>query len=63
MVYVEVEGEKTFDKVVPQVESALQQNGHTVSVLGVHGDVKKLLAGIGRRAPDLIFKSPRSYRR
>lgn len=34
---------------------ALRKLGHSVSTLGAHGDVKKLIAALGRRKPDLIF--------
>src|SRR5947209_3944899 len=33
----------------------LTHNRHTVSVLAVHGDVKRLMAGLARRKPDLVF--------
>src|SRR5262249_40600234 len=45
----------THDVVVGQVARALRQGGHSVSILGVHGDVKKLLRGLARRQPDLVF--------
>jgi D-alanine-D-alanine ligase len=55
LTYVEEEGGKKFDAVVPQVAAALRAKGHTVSTLGVHRDVKKLLAGLARREQDLVF--------
>ena len=33
----------------------LRRLGHRVSVLGVHGDVKRLIAGLSRRKPELVF--------
>ena len=40
---------------MPQVARTLRKLGHRVSVLGVHGDVKRLIAGLSRRKPDLVF--------
>ena len=51
----EDEGSKDYDPVVPQVARTLRRLGHRVSVLGVHGDVKRLIAGLSRRKPDLVF--------
>ena len=47
------EGER--DPVVSQVASALRRGKHTVSVFGTPPDVKKLMAGLARRKPDLVF--------
>ena len=55
LTYLEREGADEHDVVVDQVASALKANGHSPSVLGVHGDVSKLVAGIKRRKPDLVF--------
>src|SRR5262249_31621383 len=43
------------DVVVDQVARALRAGGHKASLLAVHGDLKKLLAGLSRRRPDLVF--------
>jgi D-alanine-D-alanine ligase len=51
----EDENSKEYDPVVPQVARTLRKLGHRVSVLGVHGDVKRLVAGLARRKPDLVF--------
>lgn len=51
----EDENNKEYDPVVPQVARTLRKLGHRVSVLGVHGDVKRLIAGLSRRRPDLVF--------
>jgi D-alanine-D-alanine ligase len=51
----EDENSKEYDPVVPQVARTLRKLGHRVSVLGVHGDVKRLIAGLARRKPDLVF--------
>jgi D-alanine-D-alanine ligase len=59
--YLDDEKDPTSDVVVPPVEEALKQNGHKVSLLGVHGDLGKLLAGLRRRKPDLIFNLMESF--
>jgi len=51
----EDESSKEYDPVVPQVARTLRKLGHRVSVLGVHGDVKRLIAGLSRRRPELVF--------
>jgi D-alanine-D-alanine ligase len=51
----ENENSKEYDPVVSQVARTLRRLGHRVSVLGVHGDVKRLIAGLSRRKPDLVF--------
>lgn len=55
LAYLEGESAKTHDVVVDQVTRALRAAGHRPSVLGVHGDVKKLINGLRRRKPDLVF--------
>jgi D-alanine-D-alanine ligase len=55
LTYLEREGDKTYDPVVSQVAEALRQGGHKVSVLGAHGDLRRLSAGLARRRPDLVF--------
>ena len=54
-----VEGENTpakeYDVVVSQVARALRKLGHRVSIMAVYNDVRKLLAGLSRRKPDLVF--------
>jgi D-alanine-D-alanine ligase len=51
----EDENSKEYDAVVPQVARALRSLGHRVSMLGVYGDVKRLITGLWRRKPDLVF--------
>jgi D-alanine-D-alanine ligase len=51
----EDENSKEYEAVVPQVARALRSLGHRVSILGVYGDVKRLVAGLSRRKPDLVF--------
>jgi D-alanine-D-alanine ligase len=55
LAYLDRENVRSFDLVVGQVAAALRQGGHQVSILGVHGDVRKLISGLHRRRPDLVF--------
>jgi D-alanine-D-alanine ligase len=55
LTHLEKEGDRQHDPVVGQVAKALHKGGHTPSILGVHGDVNKLLRGLRRRGPDLVF--------
>jgi D-alanine-D-alanine ligase len=56
LTYVEGKERSTeYDPVVMQVVRALRRQGHQVAVLGVHADVKRVLAGLQRRRPDLVF--------
>lgn len=55
LTYLEKEDSDKHDIVVDQVATALRAKDHQVSILGVHGDVKKLVSGLTRRKPDLIF--------
>src|SRR5690348_15325288 len=55
LTYLDKEGDRAHDVVVDQVTAALKETGHQVSILGIHGDVKKLVSGLTRRKPDLIF--------
>jgi D-alanine-D-alanine ligase len=51
----EDENSKDYEAVVPQVARTLRGLGHRVSVLGSHSDVKRIVAGLSRRKPDLVF--------
>jgi D-alanine-D-alanine ligase len=55
LVYVEEEGSKDCDASVDQIADALSQRGHSPSVLCVHGDINRLVGGLKRRRPELIF--------
>ncbi len=56
LTHLESENDRTHDVVVvDQVAAALRKVGHKPSILGVHGDLKKMIAGLGRRRPDLVF--------
>jgi len=46
---------KDLDEVIPQVARALRRLGHSVSVLPVYRDVKRLILGLQRRKPELVF--------
>jgi D-alanine-D-alanine ligase len=55
LTHVEKEGSDNYDAVIGQVDRALRRNGHRTSILAVHGDVKRLVTGLARRKPDLVF--------
>lgn len=55
LTYAEAEEDREVDIAVTQVAEALKELGHTASILSVHGDIKKLLAGLARRKPELVF--------
>jgi D-alanine-D-alanine ligase len=55
LTYLESEEAREHDAVADQVAGALKQAGHTPSILGVHGDLSKLIRGLKRRKPDLVF--------
>jgi D-alanine-D-alanine ligase len=44
-----------------QVSEALRENGHQVSTLAIHDDPSKLIAGLRRRQPDLVFNLVESF--
>lgn len=43
------------DVVVPQVQAALTERGHTVSVVTAHDDLEKLIQDLRASKPDVIF--------
>src|SRR5690349_805468 len=55
LTFLQDEDSASPDIVVDQVAAALRKNKHQVSILGVHGDVNKLIKGLARRKPDLVF--------
>src|SRR5688572_14877174 len=55
LAYLESEEETRGDVVVAQVAKALRANGHEVSKLLVHGKVGRLIGGLRRRKPELVF--------
>src|SRR4051794_32321319 len=61
LTYLEKEDAREHDVVVDQVVKALRRGGHKPSVLGVHGDLRKLIAGLRRRKPGLVFNLMESF--
>src|SRR5205823_13619471 len=61
LTYLEKEGGEVSDVAVEQVVEALRQGGHKVSLLGIHGDVRKLVSGLTRRKPELVFNLLESF--
>jgi hypothetical protein len=55
LAHAEPEADETFGAGVGQVASGLRKGGHRVSILGVHTEIGKLISGMKRRQPDLIF--------
>jgi D-alanine-D-alanine ligase len=49
------EDEKSYEPVVDQVAAALRDNGHKAEVFGVRADIGKLVDGLRRQKPDLVF--------
>ncbi|MBW3598953.1 MAG: ATP-grasp domain-containing protein [Planctomycetes bacterium] len=54
LVYLE-NGSEEHDSSVDEIADALREAGHKPSIFGVRGDLNKLIAGLRRRRPDLIF--------
>jgi D-alanine-D-alanine ligase len=54
LVYLESDTPE-YDKSIDQIAGALKATGHKPSVFGVRGDVTKLISGLRRRKPDLVF--------
>lgn len=59
--YLDKERGQIADCAVGQVADALRHGGHRVSVLGVHDDLRKLIAGLNRRQPELVFNLLRRF--
>ncbi|MFL5244727.1 MAG: ATP-grasp domain-containing protein [Gemmataceae bacterium] len=55
LTHVTSEGSKDYDFVVGQVARALRKGGHKATVFSGHKDLKKLITGLTRRKPDLVF--------
>ena len=62
LTYLDSEKDTELDPVVKQVARALRKQKHSVSIFGVHGDVKKLISGLSRRRPDLVFNLMEMWR-
>jgi D-alanine-D-alanine ligase len=54
LLYLEPDSSE-HDKSIDQIEQALQAAGHKTSIFGVRGDVGKMISGLRRRKPDLVF--------
>lgn len=55
LTWLESEQAREHDVVVDQVTRALEARGHRVAVVGVHGDVRRIVNGVQRTRPDLVF--------
>jgi hypothetical protein len=55
LAHAEPGDDETFCDGVGQVAAGLRKGGHRVSILGVHCEIGKLISGMKRRQPDLIF--------
>lgn len=55
LTHLESEASKAADVVVEQVASGLREHGHDVSILGVYRDIEKLVNGLTKPRPDLVF--------
>lgn len=60
LAYQEADDDKP-DIVVEQVAAALAEAGHAPSVMTIHDDVAKLVSGLNRRKPDLVFNLVESF--
>jgi D-alanine-D-alanine ligase len=63
LAHLEREGSSQRDEVIGQVAAALRRNGHHVSILGVHASLSKLLSGLRRRRPELMFNLMETFGR
>src|SRR5207253_2003689 len=61
LTYLETEKTREHDPAVDQVAVALKQLGHKPSILGAHGNLGKLITGIRRRNPDLLFNMMETF--
>lgn len=55
LTHLEKETSRTHDVVVGQVAAALKEAGHEATILGVHDDIQKLIAGLTQPRPELVF--------
>jgi D-alanine-D-alanine ligase len=64
LTHLEKESDGTsYDKVVDQVAAALKERGHEVAVFGVRANIVKLVEGIEKQKPDLIFNLMETFGR
>ena len=55
LTWLDSEQALSYDAVVDQVAAALERGGHVVSIVGVHGDLQRLVDGLAVTAPELVF--------
>jgi D-alanine-D-alanine ligase len=55
LTWLESERATEHDVVVDQVAHALEARRHRVAVVGVHDNVRRLVSGVERTRPDLVF--------
>ncbi|MEX2219221.1 MAG: ATP-grasp domain-containing protein [Phycisphaerales bacterium] len=63
LTYLESERSKTWDVVVDQVAAELRAAGHDASILAIHSHLDKLLDGLTRPRPDLVFNLMEMFNR
>ena len=63
LAHLATETSQQLDEVIGQVASALRKGGHKVSILGVHADLSRLISGLRKRKPDLIFNLMETFGR
>jgi D-alanine-D-alanine ligase len=51
----------SYDDVVEQIATALRENGHQVSILGIYDDVVEMTQGLRERRPELVFNLLESF--
>lgn len=61
LTYLDSETATEYDMVADQIAAALRKKGYQPSILPIHGDIRKLLTGLGRRKPELIFNVMESF--
>jgi D-alanine-D-alanine ligase len=47
--------DESFDDAIGQVAAGLRKGGHRISILGIQCQIGKLISGLKRRQPDLVF--------
>lgn len=55
LTHLDTEHSKDLDVAAQQVAAALRKRKHKVSLFPIHGDLRKLITGLARRKPDLVF--------
>ena len=61
LAYSETGDDSELDVVIPQVAEALRAGGHRPSVLAIRDDPSKLITGLRRRRPELVFNLVESF--